>query len=428
MSARASTRWPVADWGGESLKKIKSCAGLGFSFQSIASARLRNMVRFGQPGLAAMKARKRLLSPPLWSLRRIIHSTSLRATGSEIVAAASVALLAPPWRSASMALLTRANSAAELSGVGPDASGICGTADLEADLSSLDLRAAAFFPADFATLPPAFAVAADELLPPCVVLAAAYWLTANRLAQASTATSADRFRRVNFADPQSRRITALPSVVITRPHLTPPMLPTIWAEKRCRDGNSWPQADGTRAIRTHARARQSSVCPLTSTPVRERTTQVLRNAIAPSRVRRVRANRVRSGAYRSLVADTTVLARKPHAPREAASVHPAAGGAADARALVARATVPARRPRGGCSHESLAADRCTRGHGPVRQFAGVGSRGPHPDLLVGVSGPDVHDRQVHQAHPTTAVGRQRLSQSAAPMPAGILGRLGECPC
>jgi hypothetical protein len=30
----------------------------------------------------------------------------------------------------------------------------------------LDLRAAAFFPADFAILPAAFAVAADEPLPP----------------------------------------------------------------------------------------------------------------------------------------------------------------------------------------------------------------------------------------------------------------------
>src|SRR5215475_1837410 len=103
----------------------------------------------------------------------MIHSTSLRATGSEIVAATSVALLAPPWRSASMALLTCAISASEVCGVGPDASGTCGTADLDADLSSLDLRAAAFLPTDFAVLPAAFVVAADEPLPPWVVLAAA---------------------------------------------------------------------------------------------------------------------------------------------------------------------------------------------------------------------------------------------------------------
>src|SRR6266852_2753348 len=134
MSARASTRLPVPDGGGESLQKLKTCAGLGFSFQSIDSARLRNMVRFGQPGLAAMQARKRLLSAPLWSLRRIIHSASLRPTGSEIVAATSVALLAPPWRSASIALLTCAISAAEVCGVGPVDSAICGTAVLEADL------------------------------------------------------------------------------------------------------------------------------------------------------------------------------------------------------------------------------------------------------------------------------------------------------
>src|SRR5262249_4802093 len=133
----------------------------------------------------------------------MIHSTSLRATGSEVVTATSVALLGPPWRSASMGLLTRAIPGRDVWGVGSDASGICGTVDLEADLSSLDLRAAAFFPVDFAVLPAAFAVATDEPLPPCVVLAAAYWLTASRLAQASTATSAELCRRVTFADPQS---------------------------------------------------------------------------------------------------------------------------------------------------------------------------------------------------------------------------------
>src|SRR5262249_58658414 len=103
----------------------------------------------------------------------MIHSPRLRATGPRSVPAPWVAWLAPPWRSASMALLTRAISGCDVSGVGPDASGICGTADLEADLSSLDLRAAAFFPVDFAVLPAAFVVATDEPLPPCVVLAAA---------------------------------------------------------------------------------------------------------------------------------------------------------------------------------------------------------------------------------------------------------------
>src|SRR5262247_4205269 len=200
----------------------------------------------------------------------MIHSTSLCATGSEIVTATSVALLAPPWRSASMALLARAISACDVSGVGPDASGICGTADLEADLSSLDLRAAAFFPVDFAVLPAAFAVATDEPLPPCVVLAAAYWPTASRLAQASTATSADRCRRVTFADPQSPADYCAPQRGNHAPDLTAPMLPTIWAEKRCRDGNSWPQADSTRAIRIRnwSSNRAFAVCP--SIPDRER--------------------------------------------------------------------------------------------------------------------------------------------------------------
>src|SRR5215813_3830268 len=215
----------------------------------------------------------------------MIHSTSLCATGSEIVAATSVALLAPPWRSASMALLTRAISAAEVSGVGPDASGICGTADLEADLSSLDLRAAAFFPVDFAVLPAAFAVAAAEPLPPCVVLAAAYWLTASRLAQASTATSADRCRRVTFADPQSPADYCAPQRGNHAPDLTAPMLPTIWAEKRCRDGNSWPRAHGTRAIRIR---NCSSIEPLPYDPQYPTVSGrrgCLRSAIASLRVR-----------------------------------------------------------------------------------------------------------------------------------------------
>jgi hypothetical protein len=226
--------------------------------------------------------------------------------------------------------------------------------------------------------------------------------------------------------PNPQVITALPSAVITRPDLTAPMLPTIWAEKRCRDGNSWPRAHGTSAICTR---KCSSIQRLPSDlNTRPRADDAgSQRCYCASRVSVCEPTECGPAPTGRWWRTRQALAGKPHAPREAASVHPAAGGAADARALVARATVPARRPRSGCSHESLAADRCARGHGPVRQFAGVGSRGPHPSMLVGVSGPDVHDRQVRQAHPTTAVGRQRLSQSAAPMPAGILGRLWRVP-
>jgi hypothetical protein len=177
-----------------------------------------------------------------------------------------------------------------------------------------------------------------------------------------------------------------------------------------------------RARSAPARARQSSVCRLTSIRVRERRTQVLGSAIAPPRVRVCKLTECDPSPAGRWWRTRQALARKPHAPREAARVHSAAG-VADAWALAACARVPARRPRGGCSHQSLAADRCARGHSPVRQFAGVASRGPHLGMLVGVSGSDVHDRQVGQVHPTTGVGRQRSSQSAAPMPAGILGRL-----
>jgi hypothetical protein len=47
----------MPDCGGEPSKKLSACAGLMFSTQSIASARRRNIVRFGQCGLASMKAR-----------------------------------------------------------------------------------------------------------------------------------------------------------------------------------------------------------------------------------------------------------------------------------------------------------------------------------------------------------------------------------
>src|SRR5450631_2944331 len=95
------------------------------------------------------------------------HSTSLRAAGSEMVAATLVALLAPPLRRASIALRTSVTSAPEVAGAGPGASGICGTtAFWEVDLLSLDLPVATFFPVRFAALPTDLTVAAGELLAP----------------------------------------------------------------------------------------------------------------------------------------------------------------------------------------------------------------------------------------------------------------------
>src|SRR6266568_4385458 len=66
-----------------------------------------------------------------------------------MVAATSIALLAPPWRSASMALLTSAMSAAEVCGAGPCASAIWDTTDFSG--AALDLPAT-FFPVDLAAL------------------------------------------------------------------------------------------------------------------------------------------------------------------------------------------------------------------------------------------------------------------------------------
>src|SRR5262245_9932442 len=127
------------------------------------------------------------------------HSTSLRAAGSEMSAAMPDALLAPPLRSASIALLTSAMSASEVSGAGPGASGICATALFcEADLSSFDLPAT-FFPADLTALAADLTVAADELeveflAEPLAARASAARVTASRLAQASAATNAERYR------------------------------------------------------------------------------------------------------------------------------------------------------------------------------------------------------------------------------------------
>src|SRR4029450_12033286 len=133
-------------------------------------------------------------------------STSLRATGSEIPPATSVALLAPPRRSASTALLTSAMSAADGWGAGrcaggPCARGICGTADLSsADLLPLDLPVdlpvdlpATFFPVAFVVFPAALAVACAPLAPRAAAVSAAR-VIASALAQASAATSADRYR------------------------------------------------------------------------------------------------------------------------------------------------------------------------------------------------------------------------------------------
>jgi hypothetical protein len=108
---------------------------------------------------------------------------------------------------------------------------------------------------------------------------------------------------------------------------------------------------------------------------------------------------------------------------EATRVHHIAEGVAAAGPRGARAAIPMRLSRSGCRHASLAADRRACGNNPARQFAVAESRGPYPPMLVGVSGPDVHDHQVRQIDHTTILGRQRLSSSAAPMPTGILGGL-----
>jgi hypothetical protein len=133
-----------------------------------------------------------------------------------------------------------------------------------------------------------------------------------------------------------------------------------------------------------------------------------------------RARSAASAASWPMVADAAMVGGEIHARREAARVHPISDGVA---AAGPRAAIPARLSSGGSSRASLAAGRRPYGNNSARQFATVGSRGPYPGMLVGVSGSDVYDHQLRQIDHTTTMGRQRLSQSAAPMPTGILGGL-----
>src|SRR5262249_15857199 len=106
-----------------------------------------------------------------------------------------------------------------------------------------------------------------------------------RLEKGSTATSGDRCRRVNFADPQPPADYCAPQRDNHAPDLTAPMLPTIWAEKRCRDGNSWPQADGTRAIRIRNCSSIERLACDPRYPTVSGRRRFLRSAIAPLRLR-----------------------------------------------------------------------------------------------------------------------------------------------
>ena len=143
--------------------------------------------------------------------------------------------------------------------------------------------------------------------------------------------------------------------------------------------------------------------------------------------------RVRSAASWPMMTDAVDVGGEIHAQREATRVgeatrvHPIAEGVATAGPRGGRVAIPTRLSRSACRHASLAADRRPRGNNSVRQLAIVGSRGPYPPMLVGVSGPAVHDQQIRQLDHTTTLGRQRLSQSAAPMPTGILGGLWRVP-
>src|SRR5262249_59867784 len=108
-----SAKWPLAVNGESLAKNVRATVGSGRSCHSIASARRRMKLIEGQLGLLVIKAAYRAKLAPLSSLRRIAHSTSLRATGSLIDCLVSVACEVFPWRARATALLTWATSAAE---------------------------------------------------------------------------------------------------------------------------------------------------------------------------------------------------------------------------------------------------------------------------------------------------------------------------
>ena len=126
-SARASANLPFAVIGFDEAKKLRSVSAERLSSHSALSARLRSIVAFGQLGLSAMKAARRLKPASFSSLRRIVHSTSLRASGSEIVCWIVVASVVLPRRTRSSACFASATSAAGVALLSVAASGATGS-------------------------------------------------------------------------------------------------------------------------------------------------------------------------------------------------------------------------------------------------------------------------------------------------------------
>src|SRR5262249_24224505 len=122
-SALANAKCPLGERGGSLAKKaITVCGSLG-SCQRAASARRRRGAMLGQLGLALMKAIYREKSFEPSSLRRITHSTSLRASGSVIEFAAVVASSWRFLRSRSIACFTADRSIGEVAVVAAVANG-----------------------------------------------------------------------------------------------------------------------------------------------------------------------------------------------------------------------------------------------------------------------------------------------------------------
>jgi len=71
--------------GLDEAKKSRTVPAARLSSHNALSARLRMVMALGQLGFSALNAARRSNPASFSSLRRIVHSTSLRARGSEIV-------------------------------------------------------------------------------------------------------------------------------------------------------------------------------------------------------------------------------------------------------------------------------------------------------------------------------------------------------
>src|SRR3984957_15642320 len=126
IMTRARENLPLADSGDSFSNHAQTVASSRWSSHIAASRRLSRKLCEGQIGLAVMKARYRSTDAPLSSLRRMIHSASFLATGSEMAASAWAASAALCLRTSSMTFSSVSRSACGVDDVAATAAGVAG--------------------------------------------------------------------------------------------------------------------------------------------------------------------------------------------------------------------------------------------------------------------------------------------------------------